>query len=75
MARELEYYRERAQRERELADASTDPRVAAAHAEMADVYEALVANDKTPTARILTPDFQQRGAKARRSANVQKIEG
>jgi adenine-specific DNA methylase len=56
----LEYYRERARRERELAAAARHPKAAAAHAALADVYEALVANDQRPTARILRPDFQKR---------------
>lgn len=56
----IEYYRERAGRERALAVAAHHPKAAAAHAALADVYEALVANDQRPTASILRPDFQNR---------------
>ena len=55
-----EYYRERSLRERELAAAAQHPKAASAHAALADVYEALVANDERPTACILKPDFQKR---------------
>ena len=55
----IEYYRERARRERELASAAPHPKAAAAHSVLADVYEALVANGQRSTARILRPDFQK----------------
>jgi hypothetical protein len=63
---DLEYYRERSRRERELAAAAEHPSAASAHAALADVYEALVANDQRPTARILTPDFQKHSVTAPR---------
>ena len=65
---DAEYYRERAIRERELAYAACDPRAAARHAELAGQYEAVLASDGRPTARILTADFQMRWASARRTA-------
>jgi len=63
---DLEYYDARARRERELANAATDAKAAAVHATIADVYEALVANNQRPTARVLKPDFQKRSAKVLR---------
>ena len=62
----LEYYRERARQERGLAAAACHPKAVAAHAALADVYEALVTNDQRPTARILRPDFQKRAAAVRK---------
>lgn len=63
---DLEYYRRRVIRERDLAEAASDPKAAAAHAALADRNEALIAEDQPPTARILRPDFQKRSAEARR---------
>jgi hypothetical protein len=65
---DLEYYSSRAQRERECADAADDPRAAAIHETLADVYEALVANNQRPSARILRPDFQKRWVNCRERA-------
>ena len=74
----IEYYRERARRERELAAAARHPKAAAAHAALADVYEALAANEQRPTARILRPDFQKRATAGHEMSdrlNATEIEG
>ena len=58
---DFEYYSQRASREREIAAGARDPRAAAAHGALADVYEKLLAaNNQRPTARILRPAFQWR---------------
>jgi hypothetical protein len=43
-----EYFRERAAVEREMGQAATDPRVIAAHQELAQRYETLVAEGTRP---------------------------
>jgi hypothetical protein len=48
-----EYYRKRAATERALAVATSDPRVAPVHQELAERYEALVSEGKRPTLRIV----------------------
>ena len=49
-----EYYRRRSASERAMAQAASDPRVAAIHHQLADRYEALVRAGKRPTLRVVT---------------------
>jgi hypothetical protein len=59
------YYELRARRERELAEAAADAKIAAIHSEMAERYDVLAAGARPrPTLRVVAPDQSQRSLSA-----------
>ena len=59
---DIEYFRKRATIERALANATSDPKAAAIHNELAERYEALAKENKRPTLHIASANEPSQAA-------------
>ena len=58
-----EYFRHRAEAERDLSAKAADPHSAAIHLELAERYESLVAEVRRPTLRLVTGQSRRGGGR------------